>query len=298
MSDKKITEKSQESKNPFDMEGVDIAWCPGCGHFAMHKILKTALNELKLKPQEVVLVSGIGQAAKTPQYTYGNMFNGLHGRSLPAAMAIKAVNPELTVIIDSGDGCIYGEGGNHLNAQILRNPDITVIAHNNMIYGLTKGQASPTSPKGLITPIQTEGVCNEPFNPISAAIAQDISFVARIFVGDFEKSKEIVKQAIQHKGFALIDALSPCVSFNKLNTYQWYKEHTYYLEKEYDPTNREIAFKRSIESDKFPLGVIYINKNKSVFCEISCAYQQDKEPLWKRTFNYDKLDKILDSKKF
>jgi 2-oxoglutarate/2-oxoacid ferredoxin oxidoreductase subunit beta len=253
---------------------------------------------LGLKPQEVVIVSGIGQAAKTPQYTKVNMFNGLHGRSLPAAMAIKAVNPELTVVVDSGDGCIYGEGGNHLTAQILRNPDITVIAHNNMIYGLTKGQASPTTPKGLITPIQLDGVCNEPFNPISAAIAQDASFVARIFVGDFEKSKEIVKQAIKHKGFALVDALSPCVSFNKLNTYQWYKDHSYYLEKEYDPTNREQAFKRSIETDKFPLGIIYINKSKNVFCEAAPAYRNNKEPLWKRTPDYEKLKKVIESKKF
>ena len=153
--------------NQFDFNTESIAWCPGCGNFALHRILKETLEELEKNPEEMVFVSGIGQAAKLPQYMKGHMFNGLHGRSLPVAMAIKASNPELTVIVDSGDGCSYGEGGNHFTQQILRNSDITVIAHNNQIYGLTKGQASPTSELGMITPVQVFGVTNEPFNPIA-----------------------------------------------------------------------------------------------------------------------------------
>ncbi|MHA1511384.1 MAG: thiamine pyrophosphate-dependent enzyme, partial [Promethearchaeota archaeon] len=166
------------NEKDYDMP-CEKAWCPGCGHFTAQKILRQALAELKIPNEKLVFVSGIGQAAKLPQYTKGHMFNGLHGRSLPAAMAIKACNPELTVIVNSGDGCSYGEGGNHFLAQIARNADITQIVHNNMIYGLTKGQASPTSLKGMITPVQVGGVTNEPFNPLAVAIAMGATFVAR-----------------------------------------------------------------------------------------------------------------------
>ncbi|MBD3351055.1 MAG: 2-oxoacid ferredoxin oxidoreductase [Candidatus Lokiarchaeota archaeon] len=281
----------------FDMDVDDIAWCPGCGNFALHRILKSALDELELNPREVVLVSGIGQAAKLPQYTKGNMFNGLHGRALPVAMAIKATNPNLKVIVDSGDGCTYGEGGNHFTAQILRNSDITVIAHNNMIYGLTKGQASPTSLKGFKTPVQVNGVDNEPFNPLSAAISQNISFASRIFVGDFEKSKDIIKQAIKNKGFSLVDAFCPCVTFNKFNTYKWYKENTYYLEAEYTPNNREQAFERAIESEKYPLGIFYINNERPAFWETTAAYKESKDPLFKRDLDLMRLKKLIESKR-
>jgi 2-oxoglutarate ferredoxin oxidoreductase subunit beta len=140
------------------------------------------------------------------------MFNGLHGRSLPAATAIKAINPELTVIAEGGDGDMYGEGGNHFLHTIRRNPDITHIVHNNMVYGLTKGQASPTRPVGFKTPVQVDGVVSEPVNPMAVAIAQNASFVARAFSGDVDKTKEIVKKAILHKGYALVDILQPCVT--------------------------------------------------------------------------------------
>ena len=214
----------------FDMGPIDIAWCPGCGNFGILNVLKEAVAELNLAPENLMMVSGIGQAAKEPHYLKCNVFNGLHGRAVPPATAIKAANPGLTVIVDSGDGDMYGEGGNHFIHAIRRNPDITVIVHNNMVYGLTKGQASPTSRIGFKTPIQVEGVFEEPFNPLSVAIALDAPFVARAFAGDPEKTKEILKKAIQHRGFSLVDIFQPCVSFNKINTYQWFKDNTYYLE--------------------------------------------------------------------
>src|SRR4030042_3537906 len=136
---------------------VPIAWCPGCGNFGILQAVKKALVELNLEPHQILFVSGIGQAPKLPHYIKGNVFNGLHGRSLPAATAIKAVNPKLIVINVSGDGCTYGEGGNHFIHNIRRNPDITNIVHNNMVYGLTKGQASPTSQRDFNTPLQIEG---------------------------------------------------------------------------------------------------------------------------------------------
>src|SRR4030042_6421630 len=166
-------------KNSYDMGEIDIAWCPGCGNFTIWKGLKETLVELNISPQDVVIVSGIGQAAKIPHYIKCHTFNGLHGRALPPATAIKAVNPRLIVIAESGDGDMYGEGGNHFIHTIRRNPDIINIVHNNMVYGLTKGQASPTSQRGFVTSVQINGVINEPFNPVTVAIALDASFVAR-----------------------------------------------------------------------------------------------------------------------
>src|SRR6056297_801611 len=167
----------------FDVsDDIDVAWCPGCGNFSILSTLKKTLSDLNLEAQQLVMVSGIGQAAKIPQYFKTNYFNGLHGRALPAATAIKAVNPSLTVIAESGDGDMYGEGGNHFIHTIRRNPDITNIVHNNMVYGLTKGQASPTSPKGFKTKVQVNGVFENPFNPLAVAISLDASFVARAYV--------------------------------------------------------------------------------------------------------------------
>jgi 2-oxoglutarate ferredoxin oxidoreductase subunit beta len=270
--------------NIYDVE-TDIAWCPGCGDFGILNILKLALSELGIRQENLVLVSGIGQAAKLPQYLKCNYFNGLHGRSLPPATAIKASNPKLEVVAVSGDGCSYGEGGNHFIHTIRRNPDITNLVHNNMVYGLTKGQASPTSRKGFKTPVQVGGVFAEPFNPLSVAIALDASFVARAFVGDQVQTKEIIKKALTHKGYTLVDIFQPCVNFNKINTYQWYKENTYYLESSHDPSDRNAAFKRATETDKFPLGVFYVSPNKQTFEETLAAYGQDKTSIINRTID-------------
>jgi len=175
------------------------------------------------------------------------------------------------VIAISGDGDMYGEGGNHFISTIRRNPNITNVVNNNMVYALTKGQASPTTQKGFITPVQNSGVSSEPFNPIATAIAQDASFVARAFCGDIEQTKAIFKKAVQHKGYALVDMFQPCVTFNKINTFMWFKENTYYLEESYNPNDRIEAFKRAIETvedgKKLPLGIFYINENKTVFEE-------------------------------
>lgn len=244
----------------FDAPQVEIAWCPGCGNFGILRALKEALGELGYRPQQVVLVSGIGQAAKAPHYLKANVFNGLHGRSLPVAFAIKAVRPELCVIAESGDGCMYGEGGNHLLHAIRRNPDITVLVHNNQVYGLTKGQASPTSETGFTTKAQPWGNLSRPLNPLSLAISQGASFVARAFAGDVNGLKEILKKAIAFRGFALVDILQPCVTFNRVNTYQWYQERVYYLGEEHNPYDQVAAFQRSLEwGERIPLGVFYTN---------------------------------------
>jgi 2-oxoglutarate ferredoxin oxidoreductase subunit beta len=157
-----------------------------------------------------------------------------------------------------------------------------------MVYGLTKGQASPTSQCGFETPVQIDGVFLEPFNPIAVAISLDASFVARAFAGDVEQTKEIVKKAINHKGYALVDILQPCVSYNRLNTYEWFKQNTYYLEDSYDPTHREEAFQKAIEKEKLPLGVFYVNP-KLAFEESLSVYGESKEPLYKRSRDIKRL---------
>lgn len=279
----------------FEAGDVDIAWCPGCGNFPILKTLKKALTELDVDPRSLVLVSGIGQAAKIPHYFRTNVFNGLHGRALPSATAIKAANPALTVIAESGDGDMYGEGGNHFIHTIRRNPDIANIVHDNMVYGLTKGQASPTSQIGFKTPVQVAGVFLEPFNPLAVAIALDASFVARAFAGHAEQTKDIIKEAITHKGYALVDILQPCVTFNRVNTYQWFKEHCYYLEDSHDSSDRSDAFKRAIETEKLPLGIFYVNPDKKSFEDNVAAYHHDKRPLYERDVDSEKLGALVQS---
>ena len=282
----------------FDFDHpVDIAWCPGCGNYHILNALKAALAELAIHPGSLVIVSGIGQAAKTPQYLKTNFFTGLHGRSLPVATAIKVTNPELTVIAESGDGCMYGEGGNHYLHAIRRNPDITTIVHNNMVYGLTKGQASPTSMRGFVTPVQVAGVCIEPFNPLAMAIALNASFVARAFAGDEEQTKDILKKAIMHVGFALVDIFQPCVSFNRINTYQWFKDNSYYLDDSHNPSDRDAAFSIATRRDKFALGVLYIGSGLPTFSECQDAYKKDPRPLYQHTVNREEIEALLNAKR-
>lgn len=281
----------------FDFDkNIDISWCPGCGNFAIRKSLIGALQELNIPAENLVMVSGIGQAAKMPQYINSNFFNGLHGRGLPPASAIKACNPALTVIAEGGDGDMYGEGGNHFLHATRRNPDITLIVHNNMVYGLTKGQASPTSRIGMKTPVQVNGVFEQPLNPISLAISLDVPFVARAFSGDIDQTKEIIKQAILHKGFSLVDIFQPCISFNKINTFKWFKDNSYYLSADYKPDDKVEAFKKSLEVNPYPLGIIYINRDRKTFEENLPVYFEDQMPMFKRSINKRAINEILMNK--
>lgn len=284
--------------NKFNLINQDIAWCPGCGNFSILETVKSALDELNIEQKNIVMVSGIGQAAKTPQYINSNFFNGLHGRALPVATAIKSSNRDLTIIAESGEGDMYGEGGNHLIHTIRRNVNITNIVHNNMIYGLTKGQASPTTHKGMKTTLQVFGVTNEPFNPMALAISLGATFVARAFSGDKEKTKDIIKQAVLYKGYSIIDIFQPCVSFNKTNNYKWFKDNCYYLDENYNPYNQVEAFKKALETEKLPLGILYINKERKIpFEENLVAYETNKDPLFKKIRNVEKVKNLLKTMK-
>jgi len=244
-------------KHPLDRTNINNAWCPGCGNFGILTLIKEVLTELKMDNKNTVIISGIGQSSKTPYYINTHMFSGLHGRALPVATAIKLSNPSLNVIAEGGDGDMYGEGGNHFMHTIRRNPDIVHIVHNNMVYGLTKGQASPTSQKGFTTAVQTEGVKSEPFNPISVALALKAGFVSRVNIGNYAHAKAVLKEAFLHKGYALVDIFQPCVVFNKTNTYQWFSENTYELENNYDSSSLPSAMIKALEHNPIPIGVFY-----------------------------------------
>lgn len=235
------------------------SWCPGCGNLPLREALKEALDELNLDHTNTVMSSGIGQAAKMPHYIDINAFNGLHGRAMPPALGIRVANKNLKVIVESGDGDNYGEGGNHTIHNMRRNLDVAHFVHNNQIYGLTKGQASPTTGFNMTTPVQQNGITANPINPLQLAITMNATFVARAYVGNKEHLVDIMKKAIEHRGYALVDILQPCVTFNNVNTYQWYKKYSYILDDDYDSTDKYNAYKKAAEfgEDGIPLGILY-----------------------------------------
>jgi len=274
-----------------DYAGLKPAWCPGCGNFGILEALNRALIEMKIEPHQVLLVSGIGQAGKLPHYTRGNVFNSLHGRPVPPAIGARIANSELIVIAVSGDGDAYGEGGNHFLHAVRRNHDITYLVHNNQIYGLTKGQASPTSDVGFITNTTPYGASN-PVNPIALAIVSGASFVGRGFAGDIDHLSNIIKRGITHRGFALIDILQPCVSFNHKNTFRWYRERVYKLEDEkYDPGDRKAALEKAlIWGKRIPIGIIY-EENLPVYEDQLPALSDG--PLVKQKIDPRRVEKLL-----
>lgn len=243
------------------------AWCRGCGNFPILKCLGAAIAEAGIDSRRLVLVSGIGQAAKLPHYLDKpvNIFNGLHGRALPAATGIKIANHKLEVVITSGDGDMYGEGGNHLIHAMRRNIGVKIFVHNNQVYGLTKGQASPTSDVGFVTKIQTHGVISVPLNPLAIAIVEDCSLVARSFSGDQEHLKAMMVEALNHDGgLALLDILQPCVTFNRVNTHQWYKDRVRPIDDSHDPYDRSAALELALRwGDEIPIGVLYRSRRGS-----------------------------------
>lgn len=279
--------------NDFESH-IENKWCPGCGNFGILEATKDALAKLGMGPHEVLIISGIGQAAKAPEFMKCNMFHALHGRALPLATGAKAANHDLTILVNTGDGDCYGEGGNHFMHAIRRNVDLTVLAHNNMVYGLTKGQASPTSEFGMVTKMQQHGVIMEQFNPLAVALALKCGFVARGFAGRGEHLSMLIQEGIKHKGFALIDIFQPCVSFNHVNTHKWYNERVYELEKEnYSPTDYMQAIQKAQEwGDRIPTGILY-KEEKLTFTDRVAGLKEG--PLVDRVYEPDRLKNVLKS---
>ncbi|MCK9275761.1 MAG: thiamine pyrophosphate-dependent enzyme [Syntrophales bacterium] len=242
-------------------------WCPGCPNFAILRAWKKAFERLGKSPHEVCMVSGIGQAAKLPHYLKCNYFNGLHGRAMPVALGIHAVNPHLTTVVVTGDGDCYGEGGNHLLHAFPRNPNITVAVHNNEIYALTKGQASPTTIKGETRTIQPKGVEVNPINMLALAIMNDCTFVARGYAGETGHLTDLLVEAVRHEGLSYIDIIQPCITWD-IHPVEWYKKRVYKLENDYDSENREAALDKTKEwSESIPIGILYRTAPRSLFAE-------------------------------
>jgi 2-oxoglutarate/2-oxoacid ferredoxin oxidoreductase subunit beta len=266
-----------------DYEGKMPAWCPGCGNFGILKAFKQAMIALGLEPHQFTIVSGIGQSGKFPHYLRCNTFNGLHGRTLPVATGLRLANHGMPVFAFAGDGDCYGEGGNHLIHSIRRNINVKLFVHDNQIYGLTKGQPSPTSMEGSTAKNQPFGSLSQPLNPLVLAISLDCSFVARAYAGDTDQLNELVQAAFNHRGFSLIDILQPCVTFNHVNTYEWYSQRCYKIEAGYDPEDRVEAFRRALEfGDRIPTGIIYRNRRPAYEDKIPVLTEK---PLVRREFD-------------
>jgi len=239
-------------------------WCPGCSNFGILAALQQALGKLGKRPHEVCLVSGIGQAAKLPHYLAANVFNGLHGRAIPAATGIAVANPTLTTIVTSGDGDLYGEGGNHLLHALRRNPNLTVVVHNNELYALTKGQASPTTPLGERTRLQVQGVEIEPLRMLGIAILHDAPFVARGYAGEIPSLADLLAQAIAQPGLSLVEVVQPCLTWGTHPT-AWYRERTAPVPADHDPHDREAAIRLATDRERIWIGVLYRGTPRPVF---------------------------------
>ncbi|HCM68635.1 MAG TPA: 2-oxoacid ferredoxin oxidoreductase [Candidatus Kerfeldbacteria bacterium] len=265
-------------------------WCPGCGDFGIWTALKTALDELQLDPHNVVVVYGIGCSGNMANNVKTYAFHGLHGRPIPVAEGIKLANHDLTVIIIAGDGDTYGEGMNHFISSIRGNHDVTLIVHDNQVYGLTTGQTSPTSEKGFKTKSTPGGVIEEPVNPVSLALSAGASFIARGFSGDTTQLTDLIKKGIQHKGFALVDTLQPCVTFNKINTFQWFYRRVYHVEKEgYIPNDWNKAMAKAREMERMATGVLYVRERPSYHASLPVL---EKGPLVKQPLDGIDISKI------
>jgi 2-oxoglutarate ferredoxin oxidoreductase subunit beta len=243
-----------------EMKGkVEPDWCPGCGDFGVLNALKQAIVELGLYPHEVMTISGIGCSSNLPGYinTYG--MHTLHGRSLAVATGAALANHELKVVVTGGDGDGYGIGGNHFLHSMRRNVDLTYIVMDNQVYGLTTGQTSPTSIKGMKTKSTPIGSVENPINPIPLAIAAGATYVARGYTGQIKHLVGLIKGGIMHKGFALIDAFSPCVTFNHDNTHDFFKQRTYKLEdQEHDPKDFQAAMEQAYRwGEQIPIGLFW-----------------------------------------
>src|SRR5437762_12731566 len=244
-----------------DFKGkVDPDWCPGCGDFGVLSSLQKVLFELNIQPHDVITISGIGCSSNLPGFinTYG--MHTLHGRALAVATGVKMANHKLHVVVTGGDGDGFGIGGNHFIHSMRRNVDLLYVAMDNQIYGLTTGQTSPTSQRGMKTKSMPFGNVEEPINPITLAVAAGATFVARGFSGEPKHLGELMKQGLRHKGFAFIDVFSPCVTYNHDNTYPWFRERVKKLEDDpsYDPSNWMMAMEKSqLWSDEIPIGKFF-----------------------------------------
>lgn len=275
-----------------DFSGYNPTWCPGCGDFGIGISIKQAFVQLGYDPSSLAVVFGIGCSGNMNDFLNAYAIHSLHGRSIPNAIGIKLANHKLPVVAIVGDGDCYGEGGNHLLHAARGNHDITVIVHDNGVYGLTTGQVAPTAEKGFKSKSTPAGIIEVPINPLSFAITSGATFVAQSFAGDAAHLTSMIKAGIAHKGFSVVNVLQPCVTFNKVNTYQYYLKHIYKLGSDYSPSDFRTAVAKSLEmgEEKFPLGVIY-ETQRPAYHEQVAALQEEVLAKKNRFTDFDKIIK-------
>ena len=277
-----------------DFSGYNPTWCPGCGDWGIGIAIKQALIQLNLNPSSVAAVFGIGCSGNMNDFLNAYAIHSLHGRAIPNAIGIKIANHQMPVLAIVGDGDCYSEGGNHLVHACRGNHDITVIVHDNGVYGLTTGQVSPTAQKGFKSKSTPSGILETPINPLALTLISGATFVAQGFAGDVAHIVSMIKAGIEHKGFSIINILQPCVTFNKINTYQYYLQRVYKLDVNYKKDDFKIAVQKSLEmnEEKFPLGVIY-QVEKPSFTDQLPQLKEGTLVNKKRFADFDKLIKTF-----
>lgn len=270
-------------------------WCPGCGHFSIQAAIQRGAANIGLEPEDLAVISGIGCSGRISGYVNSYGFHGVHGRSLPVAQGVKLANPELTVIASGGDGDGYAIGMGHTIHAMRRNIDVTYIVMDNQVYGLTKGQTSPRSATGFTTKSTPAGAIEKQIHPMQLALASGVGFLAQGFSGDIKGLISMIEQGIQHKGFSLINIFSPCVTYNKINTYDFFKESITHVDEDpnYDPSNMGIAMQKIIETQGMLTGVIYKDELPSYTDQISGF---DKRPIVRQDLHLpsDEFEKMLE----
>jgi 2-oxoglutarate/2-oxoacid ferredoxin oxidoreductase subunit beta len=270
-------------------------WCPGCGDFSVQAAIQRAAANVGLEPENLAVISGIGCSGRISGYINSYGVHGIHGRSLPIAQGVKMANRDLTVIASGGDGDGFAIGMGHTVHAIRRNIDITYIVMDNQIYGLTKGQTSPRSAVGFKTKSTPEGSIEQAISPMEMALTAGATFVAQSFSTDLKELTAIIEAGMKHKGFSLINVFSPCVTYNKVNTYDWFKENLTKLSsiENYDSSNREVAMQTLMQHKSLVTGLIYQNTEQPSYQELLTSYS--KSPLAKADLNMDEayFDKLV-----
>ncbi|RXZ77890.1 2-oxoacid:ferredoxin oxidoreductase subunit beta [Paenibacillaceae bacterium] len=252
-------------------------WCPGCGDFSIQAAIQRAAANVGLEPNNLAVISGIGCSGRISGYINAYGLHGIHGRALPIAQGVKLANRELTVIASGGDGDGFAIGMGHTVHAIRRNLDITYIVMDNQIYGLTKGQTSPRSAEGFKTKSTPEGSIESTLSPLEIALSAGATFIAQSFSSDLKQLTALIEAGLNHKGFSLINVFSPCVTFNKVNTYDWFKQNIVNLEQfpDYDPSNRIAAMTKIMETNGLLTGLIYQNKERKPYEDLIAGFQQE-----------------------
>ncbi|WP_139998482.1 2-oxoacid:ferredoxin oxidoreductase subunit beta [Paenibacillus paridis] len=270
-------------------------WCPGCGDFSIQAAIQRAAANVGLEPENLAVISGIGCSGRISGYINAYGFHGIHGRVLPIAQGVKLANRELTVIASGGDGDGFAIGMGHTVHAIRRNLNVTYIVMDNQIYGLTKGQTSPRSAEGFKTKSTPEGSIETTLSPLEIALSAGATFVAQSFSSDLKQLTKLIEEGINHEGFSLINVFSPCVTFNKINTYDWFKENIVNLEQfpDYDPSNRVQAMNKIMETNGLLTGLIYQNKTRKSYEDLVTGFKQEGLAKQNIKISSEEFDKLV-----